>query len=299
MRHRALLSILLLLACVRPVDARRRYRALSAYDRYQAVARSAVIAQDGTVEFRIPEWLHWEYGSSVFRIGRDRDFRDEKRAFLDETFEQRAQMGQVFRQRAARASLHELPWRARAVWCDPARPPSERKQLLYMMWKDAAEPEDEELGSYGAQARSILERFIAINVPEGSPEAYTIAELAGLNAGRGRAPHFDPYAPGAGALPELPPEPVHVDGPDDDSAEAAQPEPSAQVIDKVARALALAPDERRARLFVAWDDAASARAPADAAYVARWLPAQHYASTELARYAALRGDDAFTQAAVQ
>jgi hypothetical protein len=296
MRVRALLSLLVLIACASPSEARRRYRPLTAYDRYQLVKRSAYVAPDGTVEFRLSPFVHWEYGSSVFRLGRDRDFREEKRAFLDETFEERAKMGEVFRHRAARASLQELPWRARAIWCDRSRSLDERKRLLYMLWEDAAEPEDAELGEYGQQARAIVERFVKMNVPDGSPEAYSLAELAALNVGRGRSPHFDPYAPGAGAIAEIVPEPVHVDEPERETAPPA-PEPSPEVIAKVARALVLAPVERRARLFVAWDDAAANHADADAAYVARWLPRQRYRSDELIRYAALRGDDAFTRAA--
>src|SRR5579885_2887528 len=136
---RALLALLAVGALSQPAEARRRYRALTAYDRYQAVARSAVIAPDGTVEFRIPAWLHWQYGSSVFRFGADGNFRDEKRAFLDETFELRAEMGASFRRRMARASVGELPWRVRAIWCDPSRPLDERKRLLYQLWEDAAE----------------------------------------------------------------------------------------------------------------------------------------------------------------
>jgi hypothetical protein len=296
MPYRALLSVVMILVCAAPAQARRRQRLLTAYDRYQAVARSAVIAQDGTVEFRIPSWVHWRAGSSIFAFGSDGNFREEKRAFLEETFEQRAAMGAIFRHRAARSSLRELSWRARAIWCDPARPLAERKQLLYMLWTDAAEPEDEELGGYGQQARAILERFIEDHAPEGSPEGYTLGELQRFNAGRGRAPHFDPYAPGAGAVEAIPPEPEHVDALESE-AEPAPELPSEQVIGKVAHALGLAPDERRARLFVAWDDAVAEGSPTDAAYVAGRLREQGYGSAELLRYAALRGDDAFTRAA--
>jgi hypothetical protein len=273
---------------------------MTTLDRYQMVARSAHIAQDGTVDFQIPSWVSWQYGSSIFRFGKGSDFREEKRAFLESTFEMRAEMAARFRQRAARASLAELNVRACAIWRDPSKSEEERKRLLYMLWTDAAEPEDAELGQYGAQARAILERFIATNLPAGAPWGYSDAELVRLNASRGRAPHFDPYAPGAGLIDVGPPEPEHIDTPEDaaiyDPPQVVE-EPSQSVIDRVAHALGLAPDERRARLFVAWDDAAARQAPADEAYVARWLPAQHYSPTELTRYAALRGDDAFTHAA--
>src|SRR5947209_7180209 len=103
--RRALLSVMCVLVCAGPASARRRPRMLTAWDRYQAVAQSARVAPDGTVEFAVPSWLHWQAGSLGLRFGKDRDFREEKRAFLDETFEMRAEMGAQYRRRAARSSL--------------------------------------------------------------------------------------------------------------------------------------------------------------------------------------------------
>jgi hypothetical protein len=288
---RLFLSLLVLLALAGPAHARRRSRPLTSEEIYAVLARTADVRADGTVEFRPPAWLHWR-GNLTVAFGHDRDFRYEKALFLDATFEARATMGAQFRQRMARASVGELPWRARAIWCDPSRSAAERRRLLYQLWEDAAEPEDPDLGMHGAAARAVLERFVAMNLPAGSPEAYSVGELTALNRTRGRMPAFDPYAPGAGEMPPIPELPEHVDVLESEPV----PQPSEEVVAGVRRALDATEARRRALLFVAWDESQAA-APVDRAYVEKFVRSAGYGSAELARYDALRGDDAFTQAA--
>lgn len=278
-----------------PAEARRRRRLLTSEEIYAAVAGSADVRDDGTVEFRIPAWLHWR-GNGVVAFGYDRDFGEEKARFLDETFELRAGLGRRSRQRWARASVGELPWRARAIWCDASRNAAERRRLLYQLWADAAEPEDDELGRHGAAARAVLEQVVNAMLPAGSPDGYTLAELAALNRDRGRAPAFDPYAPGAGALPLFAEEAQHVDTLEDDPSPPT-PQASEPVRAQVAAAMRRPPSLRRRLLFVVWDDAAQSDDLVGRAYVEQVLPAQRYSPAELARYAALRGDETFTHAA--
>jgi hypothetical protein len=288
---RLLLSGVLLCAWSSSVMARRRYRPLTAEEVYAEVARTAEVRSDGTVEFHPPAWLHAR-GNGVFAFGYDRDFSQEKALFLESTFESRAALGVRFRERMARAAVGELPWRARAILCDPERSIEERRRLIYQLWEDAAEPEDAELGVHGAAARAVIERFVAMNLPAGSPVAYTIEELAAINQGRGRMPAFDPYAPGAGQMPVMVPLPEHVDELDPEPQPA---QPSDAIVADVRRALEATAVQRHALLFVAWDDSQSA-APVDRAYVERFVRAAGYDARELARYDALRGDDAFSRA---
>jgi hypothetical protein len=198
----------------------------------------------------------------------------------------------------ARASLTEIPWHARAIWCDPDQSVEEKRRLLYVLWADAAEPEDPELGEWGGRARTIVEAYIQQNLPQGSPFSFPDEELARLNRSRGRVPWFDPYAPGAGRIVPLPEEPYHIDTLDDDDRIPYEPVvPSEAKVAEVDRALSLPARERRMRLFVAWDGAAGMGADADRAYVESRLAGQRFSTVELARYAALRGDDAFTRVA--
>jgi hypothetical protein len=89
------------------------------------------------------------------------------------------------------ASIRELEPRLWQIWDGP-EPAAERRALLFAMWDDAAEPDDVERGWAGERARLVIEAWVRKNLPEGSPDAFTAAEIEDFNHERhGR--QFTPY----------------------------------------------------------------------------------------------------------
>jgi hypothetical protein len=93
-----------------------------------------------------------------------------------------------------RMSLDGLPRHLAWVWSGRA-PAVERREILFRIWDEAAEPDDPELGAAGARARRIIDGFVRRTLPRDSPDGYRDDELARLNARRPRGPRFDPYRP--------------------------------------------------------------------------------------------------------
>jgi hypothetical protein len=80
------------------------------------------------------------------------------------------------------------------VWHQGTWSPAEKRDLLFRIWDEAAEPDDPELGAAGAHARRIIADFVRHELPRGSADGYSDAELQQLNARRPPAqPRFDPY----------------------------------------------------------------------------------------------------------
>ncbi|MBN1772858.1 MAG: hypothetical protein JXB32_16425 [Deltaproteobacteria bacterium] len=67
------------------------------------------------------------------------------------------------------------------------RTPAEQRRFLFLRWDECLE------SGAGLDARATIERFIRDRYPEGSPAAYTPAELEALNAGRRSTAPFQPY----------------------------------------------------------------------------------------------------------
>ena len=90
-------------------------------------------------------------------------------------------------------SFEWLPHHLASVWSNRRWVPAERREILFLIWDEAAEPDDPELGSAGARARRIIEGFVRKELPPGSALAFSDAELLQLNARRVRGPRFAPY----------------------------------------------------------------------------------------------------------
>jgi hypothetical protein len=117
--------------------------------------------------------------------------REQKRRILERTRVSRLHSRRAADQRAIAAALAELPGRLAAVWDDQARPVAERRRILFQLWDECREETDS--GAPGTIARELIERFIARELPPGSPHAYSPAELAALNAARTSRRPFAPY----------------------------------------------------------------------------------------------------------
>jgi hypothetical protein len=124
------------------------------------------------------------------------DDREERRWFLEETFEARCAMRRQEEARFAEQSLAGLPSILRDIWRDPGRSAADRRRLLFELWDDAIEPDDRSLGWAGRRARVYVERFVRAHLPRGSRDGFTAEELARMNVRRPRqGPFFEPYRP--------------------------------------------------------------------------------------------------------
>jgi hypothetical protein len=88
--------------------------------------------------------------------------------------------------------LHEsfegLPHLLDRVWNDPKLAPGARREIVFEVWDECAEPDDPELAHEGAKARRIIDGYV-----RAKRDRYTAAELDAFRKRRARAPYFDPY----------------------------------------------------------------------------------------------------------
>jgi hypothetical protein len=121
-----------------------------------------------------------------------RSEREEREWFMESTASLRQEL---WREDGLRSSFDRLPRLLSWVWGEPRWSPAERREILFRIWDEAAEPDDRELGDAGAHARKIIERFVRRELPAGSASGFSDEELARFNARRARGPRFDPYHP--------------------------------------------------------------------------------------------------------
>ncbi|MEO6953679.1 MAG: hypothetical protein ABI321_17890, partial [Polyangia bacterium] len=114
----------------------------------------------------------------------------ERAWFMDSTGGLRDKLD---REAATRSSLEYLPRLLTSVWGDSHRSPAARRELLFRMWNECAEPSDPDRGAVGAHARHVITAFVRRVAPAGSPDAYTTVEVSVLNQERSEGPRFDPY----------------------------------------------------------------------------------------------------------
>ncbi|HZS39256.1 MAG TPA: hypothetical protein VFF06_20635 [Polyangia bacterium] len=119
-----------------------------------------------------------------------RSTHDETRWLQDATALFRYQRGH---ERSLARSFEFLPLHLAAVWSDDRFSAAERREVLFKIWDEAAEPSDRELAAAGRRARRVIERFVRRRLPRGSPDGFADDELARLNARRADGPRFDPY----------------------------------------------------------------------------------------------------------
>jgi hypothetical protein len=118
-------------------------------------------------------------------LGQD-PYRVEKAHFLAATFEFRMKLAVAARREDMRKSLDRLPRMLAAWWGDFRYSARERRRVLFELWREAdGTPE-------GMRAANMIEKFIQRQLPCGSPDAYTPAELQAYPSnGLGR--RFSPY----------------------------------------------------------------------------------------------------------
>jgi hypothetical protein len=165
---------------------------------YNGPSFSAKIAMDGRVTFEdhaIRDFKGLSGGFDLTDIAmkaRKQDpYRYEKEKFMETTSKLRGELTTKARRDRLESSLAGLPDHLEQIWGDAAHSASERRRVLFAMWKEAA-GSDEELGAAGKKARATIERFIRERLPDGSTDAFTEDELRRFNARTG-ALKFEPY----------------------------------------------------------------------------------------------------------
>jgi hypothetical protein len=114
--------------------------------------------------------------------------QSELRKFYDATRDLRHDLDHDYYLRESFAGLPKL---LASVWNDRKLKLRERREIVFEIWDEAAEPDDENLGAEGAEARRIIDAFVRQKALRG--DRYDAAELLSLNRRRARAPYFDPY----------------------------------------------------------------------------------------------------------
>ncbi len=116
-------------------------------------------------------------------------YSSRKLKLLDDTRDERVAMGTRFKtQQLARAGEIARRNLARIESLSLA----EKKEALFELWDECSEGDDAE-GQAGQRVRALVLGFIRTHLPDGSPSAYTAAEIAALHAKRSSKQAFAPY----------------------------------------------------------------------------------------------------------
>lgn len=115
-----------------------------------------------------------------------------KLKFLERTFNERFAMRKRWEAINMHRGLSRLPSYLAAVWRQPWPAPLKRR-VLFELWDECAESGNKLMRDGGAKARSLIERFVALYLPPGSRDGFTVAELQWLNARRTSTAVFAPY----------------------------------------------------------------------------------------------------------
>lgn len=169
----------------------------------------AVVHADGSVEFddeRDGFWAgadpiiglaalsQFDLTDRAMRAARQDPYRVEKMIIMDATRGERMEMRRLHDEIVMQRAIDDLPNYLAAVWSQRRWSPGLRRRILFALWDEAAEDGNEFLRAAGAEARFLIEEFIARRLPPGSRYAFGDGELAELNRRRQSRASFAPYA---------------------------------------------------------------------------------------------------------
>lgn len=126
----------------------------------------------------ITAWLHRKFVGDPYA--------SRKKKLLDDTFDERVEMGVAHRAQQQLRSGEYVRKNLERLWAREQNPIA-RKAALFEMWDECAEDEA------GLRARSIVIGWIRKHLPAGSPDAYTADELTALQAHCTSSRKFAPY----------------------------------------------------------------------------------------------------------
>ncbi len=171
---------------------------------YNGHAFSAHINRDGTVSFSDRGAVRYAGGgdsensaSVAFgfdltdgayrRRGQD-PYQAERAWFMRETEDMRAELQEAARERGRTEMVRRVAGRVQHVWNTEERSEPQRRRRIFSIWDDCAEGDAD-----GDAARRAILSWVRRNLPQGSDQAFSAAELSSLNAGRQSTQVFAPY----------------------------------------------------------------------------------------------------------
>ena len=137
--------------------------------------------------------LSFDASDSAMRAAREDPYLAEKLRVMELTREERHEMRRLHDQVVMQRALDDLPRYLDAVWRQRRWSAPERRRVLFALWDEAAEDGNELLRAGGAEARRLIEEFIAYRIPPGSREGFRTHELVRLNRIRQSRQAFAPY----------------------------------------------------------------------------------------------------------
>ncbi|MBK9031482.1 MAG: hypothetical protein IPL61_09130 [Myxococcales bacterium] len=129
----------------------------------------------------------------VMRKGGIDPYASAKRDFLERTRAERLELRAADEARQLKGALATARAHAARAWARADLDAAARRIALFELWDDAAEDGPPALVAAGDAARLGVLGFIRSHLPAGSPDAFTAAELATLNARRLSKQPFAPY----------------------------------------------------------------------------------------------------------
>jgi hypothetical protein len=166
------------------------------------------IARDGSIHFRDGGDLQmtgllalgslgvFDLTDLVIRLQGGDPYAYDKSLVVTLTRPMREQMTDDDRQGRLAKALATLPADLRSLWNRKDIDAPARRALLFRLWDELVEEGTDPEGLAAVAARTLILRFIAEQLPEGSALGYSRAELDRLNSQRRSAATFAPYAPG-------------------------------------------------------------------------------------------------------
>jgi hypothetical protein len=118
-------------------------------------------------------------------------YASRKLALLDSTRAARVEIGSKYRSEQLDRSSELAQRNIDALWQATADP-VQRRAALFTLWDECSEGEGP-AAQAGERARAIVIGWIRARLPAGSPDAFTVDEIARLDAGRTSRHHFAPY----------------------------------------------------------------------------------------------------------
>jgi hypothetical protein len=136
-------------------------------------------------------WGKFEFSDAMIRAFSGDPYASRKRKLLDESRDERAELGAQHRAedlaRSAELALRNLE----ALW-RTTRDPAARRDALFAMWDECDEGDTAD-GDAGRRARAMVIGWIRAKLPPGSPDAFGADEIAARSAHRRSRQPFAPY----------------------------------------------------------------------------------------------------------
>ena len=168
----------------------------------------AKIDRDGTVKMtdtrNLQAELSWnpakllsgrfDINDYLMRRGGDDPYSSRKLKFLDDTRDERVELGKAFRQQQLQQTAMIMRKNLERAWASSSDYAA-RKSALFELWDEIIEADgsDEILAEASRVARKAVIGFIRARLPQGSEHAFTEGELVALNSKKQSAAKFAPY----------------------------------------------------------------------------------------------------------